>query len=191
MVSLLPLYFRTELKLESLENAFVLDEHNNGSLDDDRCTLAYVSPERIRYHRSRQSYSGLGADMWSAGIALYTLLVGRYPFHDINPTAIFRKICCVDYRVPDTVSARAKGLIHSLLQKKPVERLTAEQVLQHPWFTYEAKNHNHKTTITFPSVVTQNKQQPTQGPGATESKDQFVPELPVDSPQQDPIPWFL
>ena len=174
-----------------MENGIVLDEDNNDSLDDNRSCVAYVSPEKIRCQQGGQSYSGRAADMWSTGIMLYTLLVGRYPFHEAKPTAIFRKISCGDYRVPDMVSARAKCLIHSLLRKKPVERLTTEQVLQHPWFSYEAKIHNHRTTITVPSVVTPNKREKTQVAGVTESNDQVVPELPVDSPQEEPMPWFL
>ena len=180
--------FRTELKLESVEDAFVLGEDNNDCLADKHGCPAYVSPEILQ---CQQSYSGRAADMWSAGVMLYTLLVGRYPFHDVQPNALFTKIRRGDYRVPDTVSARAKCLIRSLLRKEPVERLTAEQVLQHPWFSYGSKIYNHTTTITVPSVVTTNKQGATQGPGVTESTDQFVPELPVDSRQEEPLPWFL
>lgn len=64
---------------------------------------------------------------------LFTMLIGRYPFHDTEPTKLFTKIRKGQYKIPDTVSSRAKGLIHSLMRRKPDQRLSAEEVLEHPW----------------------------------------------------------
>lgn len=66
--------FRTTLKLESLEDAVVLDDPEEDLLQDKRGCPAYVSPEILRAHRT---YSGRAADMWSLGVILYTMLVGR------------------------------------------------------------------------------------------------------------------
>lgn len=66
--------FRSELKLESLEDAVVLDDSDDDLLQDKRGCPAYVSPEILRAHRT---YSGKAADMWSLGVILYTMLVGR------------------------------------------------------------------------------------------------------------------
>lgn len=65
---------RTELKLESLEDAVVLGEDGVDLLQDKRGCPAYVSPEILR---ANTSYSGRAADMWSLGVILYTMLVGR------------------------------------------------------------------------------------------------------------------
>ena len=73
------LYFlsfrRTQIKLESLEDAVVLDNPTEDSLQDKRGCPAYVSPEILRAHNT--TYSGKAADMWSLGVILYTMLVGR------------------------------------------------------------------------------------------------------------------
>lgn len=69
--------FRTTLKLESLEDAVVLDDPEEDLLQDKRGCPAYVSPEILRAHRT---YSGRAADMWSLGVILYTMLVGRCVF---------------------------------------------------------------------------------------------------------------
>jgi len=122
---------KTELKLESLEDAFVLDDDDNDCLADKHGCPAYVSPEILN---TAHGYSGRAADVWSAGVMVYTLLIGRYPFHDVEPSALFSKIRRGEYHIPDTVSSRAKCLIRSLLRQEPSERLSAEQVLQHPWF---------------------------------------------------------
>lgn len=69
---------RTTLKLESLEDAVVLDDPEEDLLQDKRGCPAYVSPEILRAHRT---YSGRAADMWSLGVILYTMLVGRCVLH--------------------------------------------------------------------------------------------------------------
>lgn len=68
---------RTTLKLESLEDAVVLDDPEEDLLQDKRGCPAYVSPEILRAHRT---YSGRAADMWSLGVILYTMLVGRWVY---------------------------------------------------------------------------------------------------------------
>lgn len=114
----------------------MLDDDANDCLADKHGCPAYVSPEILN---TSHNYSGRAADIWSVGVMLYTLLIGRYPFHDVEPSALFSKIRRGDYRVPETVSSRAKCLVHSLLRKDPAQRLSAEQILQHPWFGFGSR----------------------------------------------------
>lgn len=121
---------RTLLKLETLDDAVVLDEDDDWLNDKHGCP-AYVSPEILS---TSSNYSGRAADCWSLGVMLYTMLVGRYPFHDTEPSGLFSKIRKGCYTVPEHLSSKAKCLIKSLLRMDPSERLTAEEVLDHPWF---------------------------------------------------------
>jgi tribbles-like protein len=123
---------RTELKLESLEDAVVLEDPQDDILSDKHGCPAYVSPEILK---SNTQYSGRAADMWGLGVMLYTMLVGRYPFHGAEHSGLFAKIRRGQFSLPDHLSSRAKCLIRCLLKREPEERLTTEDVLVHPWLT--------------------------------------------------------
>ena len=133
--SLFSLFFRTELRLDGLEDAVVLDEddHTSDTLTDKYGCPAYVSPEILCARAG--GYSGRRADLWSLGVMIYTMLVGRYPFHDRDPVILFGKIRRGAYKIPDSVPARARCLIKNLLCRDPLDRLNAEEALEHPWFS--------------------------------------------------------
>ncbi|CAG0906676.1 unnamed protein product, partial [Cyprideis torosa] len=78
-------------------------------------------------------YPGKKADMWGLGVILYTLLAGRYPFHDKNTKVVIARIRSGRYVVPDWVHPAAMDLIESLLRHDPDQRLTPDEVLAHPW----------------------------------------------------------
>ncbi|KFK37028.1 hypothetical protein AALP_AA4G202800 [Arabis alpina] len=91
----------------------------------------YMAPEVLR-----RSY-GPEIDIWSAGVILYILLCGVPPFwaeteHGVAK-AILRSV--IDFRRDPwpKVSSNAKDLIKKMLHPDPKRRLTAQQVLDHPW----------------------------------------------------------
>uniref|UniRef100_A0A2K5W687 Tribbles homolog 1 n=4 Tax=Catarrhini TaxID=9526 RepID=A0A2K5W687_MACFA len=121
---------RTQLRLESLEDTHIIKGEDDALSDKHGCP-AYVSPEILN---TTGTYSGKAADVWSLGVMLYTLLVGRYPFHDSDPSALFSKIRRGQFCIPEHISPKARCLIRSLLRREPSERLTAPEILLHPWF---------------------------------------------------------
>ncbi|XP_070337691.1 tribbles homolog 1 isoform X2 [Equus asinus] len=121
---------RTQLRLESLEDTHIIKGEDDALSDKHGCP-AYVSPEILN---TTGTYSGKAADVWSLGVMLYTLLVGRYPFHDSDPSALFSKIRRGQFCIPDHISPKARCLIRSLLRREPSERLAAPDILLHPWF---------------------------------------------------------
>ncbi|RWS26012.1 tribbles 2-like protein, partial [Leptotrombidium deliense] len=123
---------RTQLKLETLDDAIVLENSEDDRLSDKHGCPAYVSPEIL--HASRGQYSGKTADCWSLGVILFTMLVGRYPFHDNDPSLLFCKIRRGSFHIPNSLSPLAKCIIRSLLRRDPSERLTAEDLLDCKWF---------------------------------------------------------
>src|SRR5262245_38271587 len=104
--------FRTEIKLSGLEDAVVLNDVKNDRMVDRHGCPAYVSPEILHCTAifsdkqsatgvpANETYSGRAADIWSLGIILYTMLVGRYPFQDVDPAALFARIAVGRYMIP-------------------------------------------------------------------------------------------
>ncbi|KAI1897746.1 hypothetical protein AGOR_G00086450 [Albula goreensis] len=120
---------RSLVMLESLEDACVLLDGDD-SLSDKHGCPAYVSPEVLS---GSGSYSGRAADVWSLGVMLYTMLVGRYPFHDLEPGSLFSKIRRGHFSLPESLTPKARCLIRSILRRDPAQRLTSREILEHPW----------------------------------------------------------
>ena len=164
---------RTKLRLESLEEAIVLEtSESDDGVWRKHGYPAYVTPEVLLSRGAR--YSGRAADLWSLGIILYTLLVGRYPFQDSGPFGLFTKIIRGHFAVPDFVSSRARCLIRNLLRRDPAQRLEAGDILGHPWFTAVLRTAKADQVKSKPettaSVAT------IRAAAAAEPMDQVVPE---------------
>lgn len=89
-----------------------------------------LSPEQV----AGQLYSGEKIDVWSTGVAVYCLLVGRPPFHDIDSVKLLDNISSGTFVTPDFLSDEASDLVRCMIRASPDERLPLAQVLQHPWF---------------------------------------------------------
>jgi len=89
-------------------------------------TKPYLAPEAFSGQIS------MASDMWSVGIVLHALLLGRLPSAAIRsgetPLDVQEQIWDVCSISPD-----ARDLVANLLQVDPARRLTAEQALCHPW----------------------------------------------------------
>lgn len=90
----------------------------------------YAAPEVI----SGKLYAGPEVDVWSCGVILYVLLVGRLPFDDDYIPALFKKIAAGNFYMPSYISSGAVRLIRAMLQVHPVHRITIPEIRQDPWF---------------------------------------------------------
>ncbi|KAH6631159.1 kinase-like domain-containing protein [Chaetomium sp. MPI-SDFR-AT-0129] len=105
----------------------------------------YAAPEVI----GGKLYAGPEVDVWSCGVILYVLLVGRLPFdHEHIPT-LFAKIARGSYMVPTWMSPGAANLIKKMLVVNPVQRATIEDIRMDPWFLKDLPTYLHPPVEEF------------------------------------------
>ncbi|KAL7608512.1 hypothetical protein Lser_V15G13720 [Lactuca serriola] len=97
----------------------------------------YMAPEVLK-----RNY-GPEVDVWSAGVILYILLCGVPPFWAETEQGVAEAIIksVIDFKRDPwpKVSENAKDLVKKMLNPDPKLRLTAQQVLEHPWL-FNAKS---------------------------------------------------
>lgn len=102
-------------------------------------TPAYSPPESILRTEPIQP----SMDMWSLGVILFIMLTGCHPYDvsgESTDEEIEERIKCSEYKIPlndpeisGHLSKSAKDLISKLMNRDPKKRLTAYEMLQHPW----------------------------------------------------------
>lgn len=115
---------------------------NNGSNSEDgglpieTGTTGYWPPERFEGHKLTPA-----VDTWALGIILYIMLMGFHPF-DINCDRSDEEVAAAIQKNPlppmDDVyvghlSESAKDLIRRLMEPDPTKRMSAYELLHHPW----------------------------------------------------------
>jgi [calcium/calmodulin-dependent protein kinase] kinase len=138
------------------ENIFVLE--NDSVLLGDFSSATFVDPESdlVYGHEGTplfyspeecvgETFRGKPADIWSMGVSLYLMVFGHLPFggglssdaYVSQLMSVFKSIqedeLKLDPSIP--ISADLENLLFKLLDKNSETRLTAEQVVDHPWVT--------------------------------------------------------
>ena len=97
----------------------------------------YVSPEVLKGKYNQK------CDIWSAGVILYAMLSGTFPFEGETDNDIYKAVSKKTFVFNDkdwkNISNNAKDLIKNMLCDED-KRYSAEQVLRHPWLTRMSPN---------------------------------------------------
>ena len=95
-------------------------------------TPNYIAPE-ILDGKSGHSYE---VDIWSLGVIVYTLIIGKPPFETQDVKTTYKRIKMNNYSFPETavISEAAKNLITEILVTDPSKRPTLDQILTHDFF---------------------------------------------------------
>jgi serine/threonine protein kinase len=122
---------------DGYENPFHSKDKTNLKSATSTGTTAYWPPERF----AEDALADDGTDMWSVGVILYIMLTGVHPFdvEGISTDEEIKARIIADPRPPLTLdlvghlSESALDLILQLMEKNPKKRLTAYEMMQHPW----------------------------------------------------------
>lgn len=102
--------------------------------DNDLCrtivgTEDFSPPEVLK----NVPYMGDKADMWSAGILLFTMLAGYCPFQGREQKELQEKILRCRYSFPKGFPEGPKEIVKRLLVPRGNDRQSAGELLVHPW----------------------------------------------------------
>ncbi|CAD8057148.1 unnamed protein product [Paramecium sonneborni] len=106
-----------------------------------RCgTPGYVAPELLQ-----DKLYDFKIDIYSVGILMYILIVGKSPFDgkdydDVVMRNYYAKVKFEDCKLSEI----GMNLLKGLMNKNPIQRFSAEEALNHPWF---AKENYYKTSL--------------------------------------------
>lgn len=95
-------------------------------------TPNYIAPEILEGSKKGHSYE---VDIWSVGVIMYTLLIGKPPFETNDVKTTYRRIKMNAYTFPENIiSASAKDLITRILQTDPSKRPSIDDIMNHDFF---------------------------------------------------------
>ena len=95
-------------------------------------TPNYIAPE-ILEGKTGHSFE---VDVWSLGVIMYTLIIGKPPFETNNVKETYKRIKSGNYAFPENaiISEPAKDLIQSILVLEPQKRPKLDEILSHEFF---------------------------------------------------------
>ncbi|CAP26084.2 Protein CBR-PAR-4 [Caenorhabditis briggsae] len=106
---------------------------------DGRCTKVngtpkFQPPECV--YGNHEYFDGYKVDMWSAGVTLYNMVSGKYPFEQQVLLRLYESIGTNPVEMPTNVelSKDLQDIIKRLLDKDFNTRPNISDVMQHPWF---------------------------------------------------------
>eukprot|EP00050_Salpingoeca_kvevrii_P014617 m.38160 g.38160 ORF g.38160 m.38160 type:complete len:354 (+) comp5871_c0_seq2:332-1393(+) len=143
---------------------FGFAKYSGNALTTPVYTPYYVAPEVLNVRSQTRTSYDKSCDIWSLGVVVYIILAGYPPFYSYSQqqTALSpgmeERIRLGEYdfddEVWDGVSIEAQDLVMKLLQTRPEDRPSAEEVLRHPWLL-TARDSLPSTPLKLPGTLSQ------------------------------------
>uniref|UniRef100_A0A6I8N484 Serine/threonine-protein kinase STK11 n=1 Tax=Ornithorhynchus anatinus TaxID=9258 RepID=A0A6I8N484_ORNAN len=108
----------------------------NPFIEEDTCRTSQGSPafQPPEIANGLETFSGFKMDIWSAGVTLYIITTGLYPFEGENIYKLFENIGRGYYIIPEDCEPLLVDLLKGMLEYEPVKRFSIQQIRQHNWF---------------------------------------------------------
>ncbi|GJJ71746.1 hypothetical protein EMPS_04103 [Entomortierella parvispora] len=98
---------------------------------------AFMAPELCRHDHGE--VSGRATDIWSMGVTLHCLRYGLLPYVSESILEMQRVIREEELNLSDEKDERFATLMHQLLEKDPLKRITIDQLRVDPWVTNDGQ----------------------------------------------------
>ncbi|CAD8126994.1 unnamed protein product [Paramecium sonneborni] len=119
-----------QVKVADFGLAKVMDQSNqSGKFQTFSGTPVFMSPQIIK----QESYNSL-SDMWSLGVTFYFMLFREYPWEEVNPLKLLKKIQHkIDNLIPEgcTLSEPTKDLLKRMLVIEENNRISWQDFFNH------------------------------------------------------------
>ena len=122
-------------KVKLIDFGLAVQSTHGNITDFAKCgTHLYRPPEQV----SNVFSYAKKADIWAAGIVMYTLLCGKHPLYQPKMSKQELEMKIKNFQelsYPSHVSVQARHMLDNLCQKRINSRSTARDALKHPWIT--------------------------------------------------------
>ncbi|VUG17318.1 PBS2 [Brettanomyces bruxellensis] len=101
---------------------------------------SYMAPERIKAPAKGASTYSVQSDVWSLGLSILEIAMGRYPYPPETSANIFSQLSAIVEGEPPELpkklfSKQGRQFVKRCLRKDPKTRPTYAQMLDDPWLT--------------------------------------------------------
>ena len=107
-------------------------------------TLVYMAPEILKINKLKElkenNEYNYKCDLWSIGIIIYSLLLGKSPFPGVNEIALINNIDKYGNSLIKIENKELEDLIKKLLEKEPSKRIDWKDYFEHKFFKPKFKN---------------------------------------------------
>ncbi|EAR97612.2 Serine/Threonine kinase domain protein (macronuclear) [Tetrahymena thermophila SB210] len=122
------------LKIADFGVSHIMETSEDSKINDNAGTKTFTAPEGWS-----RNFKGKPLDMWAAGATLYYMATGELPFFSKDPNKLKNAILNDEVKFPDDLNHELIDLLKKLLDKNPDTRITASDMLVHPWLTNDGQ----------------------------------------------------